>query len=169
MQGQELNLRRELQVLTRPGIAGNWYAVLCWCQCHVYVLYLHIPALTFISSVPETHRSASCWFWSGWASATGELSGRSKTFVRFPHIVRIICTAGADDGLVSACIRDTVTAGIKWLWLSGERPVLVSFRRLGAMQVALKHRRWPHRSISVPLISVRGRCRAGRIGAGKRW
>lgn len=57
MQGQELNLRRELQVLTRPAVL---LAMLCTVlgASAMFTFYTYIaPALTFISSVPETQIS----------------------------------------------------------------------------------------------------------------
>lgn len=57
MQGQALNLRRELQVLTRPAVL---LAMLCTVlgASAMFTFYTYIaPALTFISSVPETQIS----------------------------------------------------------------------------------------------------------------
>ncbi|UFH70300.1 MFS transporter [Morganella morganii] len=57
MQGQALNLRRELQVLTRPAVL---LAMLCTVlgTSAMFTFYTYIaPALTFISAVPETQIS----------------------------------------------------------------------------------------------------------------
>lgn len=57
MQGQALNLRRELQVLTRPAVL---LAMLCTVlgASAMFTFYTYIaPALTFISAVPETQIS----------------------------------------------------------------------------------------------------------------
>ena len=101
MQGQELNLRRELGTDPSGGITGN--VVYCaGCQCHVYVLYLYCPRTDlYLVCAGNADQHHACSGRTG--LHTGELSGRcmGKPF-GFPHIVRIICTAGADDGSVSA-------------------------------------------------------------------
>ncbi|MBT0365742.1 MFS transporter [Morganella morganii subsp. morganii] len=111
MQGQELNLRRELQVLTRPAVL---LAMLCTVlgASAMFTFYTYIaPALTFISSVPETQISimlvlVGLGFTLGnylggvWANRSvsrtlyGLFALLALTMVLFPLMARDTVTAG---------------------------------------------------------------------------
>lgn len=111
MQGQALNLRRELQVLTRPAVL---LAMLCTVlgASAMFTFYTYIaPALSFISSVPETQISimlvlVGLGFTLGnylggvWANRSvsrtlyGLFALLALTMVLFPFIARDTVTAG---------------------------------------------------------------------------
>lgn len=111
MQGQPLNLRRELQVLTRPAVL---LAMLCTVlgASAMFTFYTYIaPALSFISSVPETQISimlvlVGLGFTLGnylggvWANRSvsrtlyGLFALLALTMVLFPFIARDAVTAG---------------------------------------------------------------------------
>lgn len=153
MQGQELNLRRELQVLTRPAVL---LAMLCTVlgASAMFTFYTYIaPALTFISSVPETQISimlvlVGLGFTLGnylggvWANRSvsrtlyGLFALLALTMVLFPLMARDTVTAG-----IMLVIRGAASFGIvpplqvKVMQVASEAQALASSVNIGAFNL----------------------------------
>ncbi|EPV8579804.1 MFS transporter [Morganella morganii] len=153
MQGQALNLRRELQVLTRPAVL---LAMLCTVlgASAMFTFYTYIaPALTFISSVPETQISimlvlVGLGFTLGnylggiWANRSvsrtlyGLFALLALTMVLFPLMARDTVTAG-----IMLVIWGTASFGIvpplqvKVMQVASEAQALASSVNIGAFNL----------------------------------
>ena len=153
MQGQELNLRRELQVLTRPAVL---LAMLCTVlgASAMFTFYTYIaPALTFISSVPETQISimlvlVGLGFTLGnylggvWANRSvsrtlyGLFALLALTMVLFPLMVRDTVTAGIMLVIWGAASFGIVPPlQVKVMQVASEAQALASSVNIGAFNL----------------------------------
>ncbi|HCD1104689.1 TPA: MFS transporter [Morganella morganii] len=153
MQGQELNLRRELQVLTRPAVL---LAMLCTVlgASAMFTFYTYIaPALTFISSVPETQISimlvlVGLGFTLGnylggvWANRSvsrtlyGLFALLALTMVLFPLIARDTVTAGIMLVIWGAASFGIVPPlQVKVMQVASEAQALASSVNIGAFNL----------------------------------
>ncbi|EMJ4840405.1 TPA: MFS transporter [Morganella morganii] len=153
MQGQELNLRRELQVLTRPAVL---LAMLCTVlgASAMFTFYTYIaPALTFISSVPETQISimlvlVGLGFTLGnylggvWANRSvsrtlyGLFALLALTMVLFPLVARDTVTAGIMLVIWGAASFGIVPPlQVKVMQVASEAQALASSVNIGAFNL----------------------------------
>ena len=153
MQGQELNLRRELQVLTRPAVL---LAMLCTVlgASAMFTFYTYIaPALTFISSVPETQISimlvlVGLGFTLGnylggvWANRSvsrtlyGLFALLALTMVLFPLMARDTVTAGIMLVIWGAASFGIVPPlQVKVMQVASEAQALASSVNIGAFNL----------------------------------
>ncbi|HDS3816322.1 MFS transporter [Morganella morganii] len=153
MQGQELNLRRELQVLTRPAVL---LAMLCTVlgASAMFTFYTYIaPALTFISSVPETQISimlvlVGLGFTLGnylggvWANRSvsrtlyGLFALLALTMVLFPLMARDAVTAGIMLVIWGAASFGIVPPlQVKVMQVASEAQALASSVNIGAFNL----------------------------------
>ncbi|EMD0831265.1 MFS transporter [Morganella morganii] len=153
MQGQELNLRRELQVLTRPAVL---LAMLCTVlgASAMFTFYTYIaPALTFISSVPETQISimlvlVGLGFTLGnylggvWANRSvsrtlyGLFALLALTMVLFPLMARDTVTAGGMLVIWGAASFGIVPPlQVKVMQVASEAQALASSVNIGAFNL----------------------------------
>ncbi|MEX9563201.1 MFS transporter [Morganella morganii] len=153
MQGQELNLRRELQVLTRPAVL---LAMLCTVlgASAMFTFYTYIaPALTFISSVPETQISimlvlVGLGFTLGnylggvWANRSvsrtlyGLFALLALTMVLFPFMARDTVTAGGMLVIWGAASFGIVPPlQVKVMQVASEAQALASSVNIGAFNL----------------------------------
>lgn len=153
MQGQELNLRRELQVLTRPAVL---LAMLCTVlgASAMFTFYTYIaPALTFISSVPETQISimlvlVGLGFTLGnylggvWANRSvsrtlyGLFALLALTMVLFPLMARDTVTAGVMLVIWGAASFGIVPPlQVKVMQVASEAQALASSVNIGAFNL----------------------------------
>ncbi|MBT0520380.1 MFS transporter [Morganella morganii] len=153
MQGQELNLRRELQVLTRPAVL---LAMLCTVlgASAMFTFYTYIaPALTFISSVPETQISimlvlVGLGFTLGnylggvWANRSvsrtlyGLFALLALTMVLFPLMARDAVTAGVMLVIWGAASFGIVPPlQVKVMQVASEAQALASSVNIGAFNL----------------------------------
>ena len=153
MQGQELNLRRELQVLTRPAVL---LAMLCTVlgASAMFTFYTYIaPALTFISSVPETQISimlvlVGLGFTLGnylggvWANRSvsrtlyGLFALLALTMVLFPLMARDTVTAGIMLVIWGAASFGIVPPlQVKVMHVASEAQALASSVNIGAFNL----------------------------------
>ncbi|HDT3624278.1 TPA: MFS transporter [Morganella morganii subsp. morganii] len=153
MQGQELNLRRELQVLTRPAVL---LAMLCTVlgASAMFTFYTYIaPALTFISSVPETQISimlvlVGLGFTLGnylggvWANRSvsrtlyGLFALLALTMVLFPLMARDTVTAGIMLVIWGAASFGIVPPlQVKVIQVASEAQALASSVNIGAFNL----------------------------------
>ncbi|WP_421533333.1 MFS transporter [Morganella morganii] len=153
MQGQELNLRRELQVLTRPAVL---LAMLCTVlgASAMFTFYTYIaPALTFISSVPETQISimlvlVGLGFTLGnylggvWANRSvsrtlyGLFALLALTMVLFPFMARDTVTAGVMLVIWGAASFGIVPPlQVKVMQVASEAQALASSVNIGAFNL----------------------------------
>lgn len=153
MQGQELNLRRELQILTRPAVL---LAMLCTVlgASAMFTFYTYIaPALTFISSVPETQISimlvlVGLGFTLGnylggvWANRSvsrtlyGLFALLALTMVLFPLMVRDTVTAGIMLVIWGAASFGIVPPlQVKVMQVASEAQALASSVNIGAFNL----------------------------------
>lgn len=153
MQGQELNLRRELQVLTRPAVL---LAMLCTVlgASAMFTFYTYIaPALTFISSVPETQISimlvlVGLGFTLGnylggvWANRSvsrtlyGLFALLALTMVLFPLMARDAVTAGGMLVIWGAASFGIVPPlQVKVMQVASEAQALASSVNIGAFNL----------------------------------
>lgn len=153
MQGQELNLRRELQVLTRPAVL---LAMLCTVlgASAMFTFYTYIaPALTFISSVPETQISimlvlVGLGFTLGnylggvWANRSvsrtlyGLFALLALTMVLFPLMARDTITAGIMLVIWGAASFGIVPPlQVKVMQVASEAQALASSVNIGAFNL----------------------------------
>lgn len=153
MQGQELNLRRELQVLTRPAVL---LAMLCTVlgASAMFTFYTYIaPALTFISSVPETQISimlvlVGLGFTLGnylggvWANRSvsrtlyGLFALLALTMVLFPLMARDTVTAGSMLVIWGAASFGIVPPlQVKVMQVASEAQALASSVNIGAFNL----------------------------------
>lgn len=153
MQGQELNLRRELQVLTRPAVL---LAMLCTVlgASAMFTFYTYIaPALTFISSVPETQISimlvlVGLGFTLGnylggvWANRSvsrtlyGLFALLALTMVLFPFVARDTVTAGIMLVIWGAASFGIVPPlQVKVMQVASEAQALASSVNIGAFNL----------------------------------
>lgn len=153
MQGQELNLRRELQVLTRPAVL---LAMLCTVlgASPMFTFYTYIaPALTFISSVPETQISimlvlVGLGFTLGnylggvWANRSvsrtlyGLFALLALTMVLFPLVARDTVTAGIMLVIWGAASFGIVPPlQVKVMQVASEAQALASSVNIGAFNL----------------------------------
>lgn len=153
MQGQELNLRRELQVLTRPAVL---LAMLCTVlgASAMFTFYTYIaPALTFISSVPETQISimlvlVGLGFTLGnylggvWANRSvsrtlyGLFALLALTMVLFPLMARDTVTAGTMLVIWGAASFGIVPPlQVKVMQVASEAQALASSVNIGAFNL----------------------------------
>lgn len=136
MQGQELNLRRELQVLTRPAVL---LAMLCTVlgASAMFTFYTYIaPALTFISSVPEKQISIMLVL-VGLGFTLGNYLGgvwanRSVSRTLYGLFALLALTMV----LFSLIARDTVTAGVMLVIWGAASFGIVPPLQVKVMQVA---------------------------------
>ncbi|MGJ7245245.1 MFS transporter [Morganella morganii] len=154
MQGQELNLRRELQVLTRPAVL---LAMLCTVlgASAMFTFYTYIaPALTFISSVPETQISimlvlVGLGFTLGnylggvWANRSvsrtlyGLFALLALTMVLFPLMARDTVTAGIMLVIWGAASFGIVPPlQVKVMQVASEAQALASSVNIGAFNLS---------------------------------
>ncbi|MBE8612792.1 MFS transporter [Morganella morganii] len=153
MQGQELNLRRELQILTRPAVL---LAMLCTVlgASAMFTFYTYIaPALTFISSVPETQISimlvlVGLGFTLGnylggvWANRSvsrtlyGLFALLALTMVLFPLMARDTVTAGIMLVIWGAASFGIVPPlQVKVIQVASEAQALASSVNIGAFNL----------------------------------
>ncbi|HDT3149561.1 TPA: MFS transporter [Morganella morganii subsp. morganii] len=153
MQGQGLNLRRELQVLTRPAVL---LAMLCTVlgASAMFTFYTYIaPALTFISSVPETQISimlvlVGLGFTLGnylggvWANRSvsrtlyGLFALLALTMVLFPLMARDTVTAGIMLVIWGAASFGIVPPlQVKVMQVASEAQALASSVNIGAFNL----------------------------------
>lgn len=153
MQGQALNLRRELQVLTRPAVL---LAMLCTVlgASAMFTFYTYIaPALTFISSVPETQISimlvlVGLGFTLGnylggvWANRSvsrtlyGLFALLALTMVLFPLMARDTVTAGIMLVIWGAASFGIVPPlQVKVIQVASEAQALASSVNIGAFNL----------------------------------
>ena len=153
MQGQELNLRRELQVLTRPAVL---LAMLCTVlgASAMFPFYTYMaPALTFISSVPETQISimlvlVGLGFTLGnylggvWANRSvsrtlyGLFALLALTMVLFPLMARDTVTAGIMLVIWGAASFGIVPPlQVKVMQVASEAQALASSVNIGAFNL----------------------------------
>lgn len=153
MQGQELNLRRELQVLIRPAVL---LAMLCTVlgASAMFTFYTYIaPALTFISSVPETQISimlvlVGLGFTLGnylggvWANRSvsrtlyGLFALLALTMVLFPLMARDTVTAGIMLVIWGAASFGIVPPlQVKVMQVASEAQALASSVNIGAFNL----------------------------------
>ncbi|HAT3807911.1 TPA: MFS transporter [Morganella morganii] len=153
MQGQELNLRRELQVLTRPAVL---LAMLCTVlgASAMFTFYTYIaPALTVISSVPETQISimlilVGLGFTLGnylggvWANRSvsrtlyGLFALLALTMVLFPLMARDVVTAGIMLVIWGAASFGIVPPlQVKVMQVASEAQALASSVNIGAFNL----------------------------------
>lgn len=153
MQGQELNLRRELQVLTRPAVL---LAMLCTVlgASAMFTFYTYIaPALTFISSVPETQISimlvlVGLGFTLGnylggvWANRSvsrtlyGLFALLALTMVLFPFVARDTVTTGIMLVIWGAASFGIVPPlQVKVMQVASEAQALASSVNIGAFNL----------------------------------
>ncbi len=153
MQGQELNLRRELQILTRPAVL---LAMLCTVlgASAMFTFYTYIaPALTFISSVPETQISimlvlVGLGFTLGnylggvWANRSvsrtlyGLFALLALTMVLFPLMARDTVTAGIMLVIWGAASFGIVPPlQVKVMQVASEAQALASSVNIGAFNL----------------------------------
>lgn len=153
MQGQALNLRRELQVLTRPAVL---LAMLCTVlgASAMFTFYTYIaPALTFISSVPETQISimlvlVGLGFTLGnylggvWANRSvsrtlyGLFALLALTMVLFPLMARDTVTAGIMLVIWGAASFGIVPPlQVKVMQVASEAQALASSVNIGAFNL----------------------------------
>lgn len=154
MQGQELNLRRELQVLTRPAVL---LAMLCTVlgasAMFTFYTYIIAPALTFISSVPETQISimlvlVGLGFTLGnylggvWANRSvsrtlyGLFALLALTMVLFPLMARDTVTAGIMLVIWGAASFGIVPPlQVKVMQVASEAQALASSVNIGAFNL----------------------------------
>lgn len=153
MQGQELNLRRELQVLTRPAVL---LAMLCTVlgASAMFTFYTYIaPALTVISSVPETQISimlilVGLGFTLGnylggvWANRSvsrtlyGLFALLALTMVLFPFMARDVVTAGIMLVIWGAASFGIVPPlQVKVMQVASEAQALASSVNIGAFNL----------------------------------
>lgn len=153
MQGQTLNLRRELQVLTRPAVL---LAMLCTVlgASAMFTFYTYIaPALTFISAVPETQISimlvlVGLGFTLGnylggvWANRSvsrtlyGLFALLALTMVLFPLMARDTVTAGIFLVIWGAASFGIVPPlQVKVMQVASEAQALASSVNIGAFNL----------------------------------
>lgn len=153
MQGQALNLRRELQVLTRPAVL---LAMLCTVlgASAMFTFYTYIaPALTFISAVPETQISimlvlVGLGFTLGnylggvWANRSvsrtlyGLFALLALTMVLFPFMARDTVTAGVMLVIWGAASFGIVPPlQVKVMQVASEAQALASSVNIGAFNL----------------------------------
>lgn len=153
MQGQALNLRRELQVLIRPAVL---LAMLCTVlgASAMFTFYTYIaPALTFISSVPETQISimlvlVGLGFTLGnylggvWANRSvsrtlyGLFALLALTMVLFPLMARDAVTAGIMLVIWGAASFGIVPPlQVKVMQVASEAQALASSVNIGAFNL----------------------------------
>lgn len=153
MQGQELNLRRELQVLTRPAVL---LAMLCTVlgASAMFTFYTYIaPALTFISSVPETQISIMLvlvglgfilgnYLGGVWANRSvsrtlyGLFALLALTMVLFPLMARDAVTAGVMLVIWGAASFGIVPPlQVKVMQVASEAQALASSVNIGAFNL----------------------------------
>ncbi|HGY3146656.1 TPA: MFS transporter [Morganella morganii] len=153
MQGQALNLRRELQVLTRPAVL---LAMLCTVlgASAMFTFYTYIaPALTFISAVPETQISimlilVGLGFTLGnylggvWANRSvsrtlyGLFTLLALTMVLFPLMARDVVTAGIMLVIWGAASFGIVPPlQVKVMQVASEAQALASSVNIGAFNL----------------------------------
>ncbi|HEI9844804.1 TPA: MFS transporter [Morganella morganii] len=153
MQGQALNLRRELQVLTRPAVL---LAMLCTVlgASAMFTFYTYIaPALTFISAVPETQISimlilVGLGFTLGnylggvWANRSvsrtlyGLFALLALTMVLFPLMARDTVTAGIMLVIWGAASFGIVPPlQVKVMQVASEAQALASSVNIGAFNL----------------------------------
>lgn len=136
MQGQALNLRRELQVLTRPAVL---LAMLCTVlgASAMFTFYTYIaPALTFISAVPETQISIMLVL-VGLGFTLGNYLGgvwanRSVSRTLYGLFALLVLTMV----LFPFMARDTVTAGVMLVIWGAASFGIVPPLQVKVMQVA---------------------------------
>ncbi|EPL8092507.1 MFS transporter [Morganella morganii] len=153
IQGQALNLRRELQVLTRPAVL---LAMLCTVlgAGAMFTFYTYIaPALTFISAVPETQISimlvlVGLGFTLGnylggvWANRSvsrtlyGLFALLALTMVLFPLMARDVVTAGIMLVIWGAASFGIVPPlQVKVMQVASEAQALASSVNIGAFNL----------------------------------
>lgn len=153
MQGQALNLRRELQILIRPAVL---LAMLCTVlgASAMFTFYTYIaPALTFISSVPETQISimlvlVGLGFTLGnylggvWANRSvsrtlyGLFALLALTMVLFPLMARDAVTAGIMLVIWGAASFGIVPPlQVKVMQVASEAQALASSVNIGAFNL----------------------------------
>lgn len=153
MLGQALNLRRELQVLTRPAVL---LAMLCTVlgASAMFTFYTYIaPALTFISAVPETQISimlilVGLGFTLGnylggvWANRSvsrtlyGLFTLLALTMVLFPLMARDVVTAGIMLVIWGAASFGIVPPlQVKVMQVASEAQALASSVNIGAFNL----------------------------------
>lgn len=136
MQGQALNLRRELQVLIRPAVL---LAMLCTVlgASAMFTFYTYIaPALTFISSVPETQISIMLVLVGLGFTLGNYLGGVWANRSVSRTLYRLFALLALTMVLFPLMARDTVTAGIMLVIWGAASFGIVPPLQVKVMQVA---------------------------------